>query len=141
MIKSAIQILKVSAIMSLLTNILNVTLFSLYPKYLAKEEMNITKLESEFVSDLLNIKYILFYLVLWIVISGLYYLMAKLKVSKLYRTIILSILFIALVIGTTSIGYSLHLLGYVLFIIFTTITFTTFYLLIEKEISKTSFDY
>jgi hypothetical protein len=140
MIKNAIQILKVSILMGLLTNILNVTLFSLYPKYLAREEMNISKLENEFVSDLLNVKYILFYLVLWIVISGLYYLMAKLGVIKLYRTIILSVLFVALITGTTSIGYMLHLLGYVLFVIFSAVTFTSFYLLIEKEISKASFD-
>ncbi|MBC8753562.1 hypothetical protein H2O64_02690 [Kordia sp. YSTF-M3] len=140
MIKSAIQILKVSTLMGLLTNILNVTLFSLYPKYLAREEMNIATLENEFVSDLLNVKYILFYLVLWIVISGLYYLMAKLRVIKLYRTIILSVLFVALIAGTTSVGYMLHLLGYVLFVIFSAVTFTAFYLLIEKEISKASFD-
>jgi len=136
MIKNAIQILKVSILMGILTNILNVTLFSLYPKYLAREEMNITKLESELVSDLLNVKYLLFYLVLWIAISGLYYLMAKLGVIKLYRTIILSVLFVALIAGTTSVGYMLHLLGYVLFVIFSAVTFTTFYLLIEKEISK-----
>ncbi len=136
MIKSAIQILKVSLIMGLLTNILNVTLFSLYPKYLDRKEMNIKTLENELVSDLLNIQYILFYLILWIVISGLYFLMAKLGVIKLYRTTTLSVLFITLISITTSIGYSLHLLGYVLFIIFSAITFCSFYLLIEKEISK-----
>ncbi len=134
--KIAIQILKVSVIMGVITNIFNVTLFSLYPNYLSREEMNITNLENEFVSDLLNIKYLLFYLILWIVISGIYYLTAKLNVVKLYRTIILLVLFILLAFTTTSIGYALHLLGYVLFIIFSIVTFGSFYLLIENEISK-----
>ncbi|WP_420573041.1 hypothetical protein [Kordia sp.] len=136
MMKIAIQILKVSVIMGVITNIFNVTLFSLYPNYLSREEMNITNLENEFVSDLLNIKYLLFYLILWIVISGIYYLTAKLNVVKLYRTIILLVLFILLAFTTTSIGYALHLLGYVLFIIFSIVTFGSFYLLIENEISK-----
>lgn len=140
MIRNAIRILIISLIMGILTNILNVTLFSLYPKYLAKEEMNIATLESEFISDILKIDYILFYLVLWVVISGLYFLMAKLNVEKIFRTLILGILLVALILLTNSLGYMIHLLGYILFIIFSTFTFLSFYVLMENEISKAYLD-
>ena len=137
MIKSSIlNILKVSGIQGVMTNIFNVTLFSLYPQYLINEKKSITTLESEYVSGILNMKNILYYFVAWIVITGIYFLAARLGLKRLYRTLILAFVVVIFIVNNTSLGYSLHLLGYVLFVIFSLTTFTAFYFLVENGITR-----